>query len=747
MKQARSITLTVGQRSLNLSAVLDGAFRLHAAPASHPPPADGTYLDPKRRRPRVRAGRKRLVTSAASLRVSGKGGRVALLDADGELLLTARTHGTFIELRSRKAGVCYGGADSRPGRGKSVTMTKHCTVKTGVGNGISVVPFLWHTSGWAVLALAEDDPASIRPADDKGRVFRVANTRKVTDLVIMAGRTMDEALRRLAELTGPAPVPPLWAMGFMHCRWGYASMAEIRSAWHGFRDRRHPIDAFIYDFEWYTHRPDYKLTPSGRSDYSDFGWNPRIFSDPIEDLAEARALGIRTIGIRKPRLGNRALLQKLAERGWRLTSWSMGQGKRTAHSSRMASRTLDFRIEDVRTWYWKRNRRFMEDGMVGWWNDEGEQFPTLYYWWNRAQVDGQAADFPNTRFWSINRAYSAGLARLGAAVWTGDSKTGWNDLRIEVFKILNYGIAGMPWAACDLGGFDGNPGRELMTRYMQMGVFFPIMRTHSCLNDIVRLPWNFGAKAEDAIRKALEWRYRLLPYTYSLAHETAATGKPIARPMALEFPGKPFRDEWEQWMFGPAILAAPVLDRGGRRRVRLPRGCDWYGIETGTRVRGGRALEMKCQLSDMPAWQRGGSILALAPVLQHTGELRGQPIEIRVAAGGNAEFTLFEDDGVSLDHQLGKKLTTRWKWTDRTRTLRSEAVGSFAGMPKQRCWTIRVLGCGPVGAVRLNGKPVAQARRLPAARRRAWYPASDGSLVVTTGRLAATGKLVLEIRS
>jgi len=731
-------------RALTVSGETGGAFRIRYALASQPPAADGTMLAPSRIRPVATLTKNGLATAAGSVQVTSSGDRLSVFSSEGGRLLTLELQQDHILLKSAKKGDCYGGGDAGqerfPGhrvRNKPFSLIKTCRIQSLLGNGVSVVPFVWQSSGWALLLLAEDEPAEIRTMDGSGKRFRLQNTRKLTDFLVMPAATLAEAIIWLADICGHAPVPPRWVLGFMHSRWGYKSFEEIQETWKAFRSRNHPIDAFIYDFEWYTPCPDYKLPAGGRCDFNDFGWNHRLFYDPLDQLAESRSLNIRTVAIRKPRLGNRHQLKKARERGWYLDR------KKKSGEESADARTLDFRHPELRDWYWERNRPLMEMGIDAWWNDEGEQFPTLYYWWNRAQQDGQQRDFPDTRFWSINRAYSIGLARTGASVWTGDTRSGWDDLRKECLKVLNAGLCGMPWITCDLGGFSGDPSPELMVRYMQMGVFFPIMRTHSTSGRTPRTPWNFGEEAEDAIRRALQWRYRLLPYTNSLAHEANRTGLPLARPMLLEFPRKTFRDVWEQWMYGPSILAAPVLDEGGLRIVQLPGGCIWYDLETSESVRGGRQLKIDCTLNRIPAWQRSGSILPMSPVMQHSGELESQTLEIRVATGEDACFTMVEDDGATPAYQKLESLRTIWTWNEGVRELTSEVAGSFRGLPSVRVYRIRVLGCDDVTAIFLNGKPLPQGRNATCG----WSLADDGTILVETGNLNAKAPITMRIES
>ena len=136
----------------------------------------------------------------------------------------------------------------------------------------------------------------------------------------------------------------------------------------------------------------------------------------------------------------------------------------------------------------------------------------------------------------------------------------------------------MPYGACDIGGFFGNPSPEMLSRWMEAGVFFPVMRSHSEINMTPRFPWLFGPEALNAIRKAIDLRYRLIPFYYSLAHETFETGVPLMRPLFMEFPDDPKTANMsDEWMMGDSLLAAPVLQTGAQRSVYLPAG-DWYAF-------------------------------------------------------------------------------------------------------------------------------------------------------------------------
>jgi alpha-glucosidase len=209
-----------------------------------------------------------------------------------------------------------------------------------------------------------------------------------------------------------------------------------------------------------------------------------------------------------------------------------------------------------------------------------------------------------------------------------------------------------------------------------------------------RFPWLFGPEAEGAIRQALELRYRLLPLYYSLAHELSRTGIPLMRPMAMEFPNDPHvADISDQWMMGDRLMAAPVLQPGDEREVYLPRGT-WYRFQTAQRVDGFRTITEAASLHEIPVYVRAGSILTLGPVLQTTAAAPGGPLDLQIYSGGNATFTLSEDDGETMGYASGAVRRTTFSWDDASRRLTWNTDGPFSGPAVYK--TVRIELFGPV---------------------------------------------------
>jgi alpha-glucosidase len=321
----------------------------------------------------------------------------------------------------------------------------------------------------------------------------------------------------------------------------------------------------------------------------------------------------------------------------------------------------------------------LKAGVDGWWNDEGEGSFTTYFYWNQTEAKAWSLYRTNQRLWTLNRAFSPGTQRFGAAAWTGDINASWEDFAATPVSLLNWGLAGMPYCACDIGGFNHTPSPELLTRWVEAGVFFPIMRAHSSINATPHFPWLYGTNALDAIRGALDLRYRLIPYYYSLAHETFVTGVPLMRPLVMEFPGDPkVANLSDEWMMGDSLLAAPVLQKDGQRTVYLPAG-DWYVFDSNVVKKGNQSFEIHPALNEIPVHVRAGSILPLAPVIQHTSQLPGGALELQIYPGQNATFTLVEDDGQTTAYLKQQARNTTFDWDEAAGRLTWKRQGRYAG--------------------------------------------------------------------
>lgn len=617
-------------------------------------------------------------TAVGELLVDRRGGRWTLRDPSGKTVIASGDLGILIsEERTGKPVVqikidhargdterFYGSGGGRGGPGNLL----HLKGDSVVAGGYAMIPYYWSDAGYAALAVSSDDNT---PAIWDGRSAKSVTWSfpgKRADLYLMPAANLYDAARAYAQLSGYPAVPPRWTFGYLQSRWGWKDQAYIDDVAKQFIDRKLPVDAFIFDFEWFTPRPDYELTAQGSADYRDFSWNPLLFPDPAGQIAQLKKQGIHFVAIRKPRLGNSAALVMARRKGWILPQ---GNG--------VDARCLDFANSDCRDWYARQLIPLLRCGIDGWWDDEGEITVTTYYWWNQAQAMALAAVNPARRLWTIDRSFEPGVQRFGAAAWTADIPSDWQTLAKTPADLLNWSLAGMDYGACDIGGFLGNDSPELLTRWMQMGVFLPVMRAHSLNTVQPRFPWLYGLAAEDAIRKALDLRYRLIPMYYSLAHQAHETGAPLMRPLVMEFPNDPkVADMTSQWLIGRGLLAAPILNPGNRRRVYLPDD-DWYVLGTNQRLAGNRVIAVDAPLDQIPLYVRAGTILPLGPVIQHTDQLPGGSLEVQVYPGKDADFTLVEDDGLTKAYLDGQVRRIKFHWDDAARRLSWKISGPYNG--------------------------------------------------------------------
>jgi alpha-glucosidase len=378
----------------------------------------------------------------------------------------------------------------------------------------------------------------------------------------------------------------------------------------------------------------------------------------------------------------------------------------------------DFTRAATRDWWGGLYKQFVEDGVSGFWNDMNEpsvfdgpaftmpidrvhrieepgfatrtaphaEIHNVFGMENeRATYDGLLKLRPGERPFVLTRATYAGGQRYGFT-WTGDNSSKWSHLNLGTQMVLNLGMSGISFVGDDVGGFDGSPQPDLLTRWIELGVFKALYRDHSTYGSKPQEVWVHGPEQETIRRRYIETRYRLLPYLYTLAEEASRTGLPLTRPVFLEFPeimapSAPAFDHLDtEFLLGPDLLVAPppIPDMLDDYAVMYPPG-DWYDFWTGQKMppqpvgptivevaeaianpetapkfRGPTAIHPV--LDTMPVYVRGGSILPMQPVIQNTDETPQGPLELRVYPGSRCEGSIYLDDGHTFKYQQGEFL-------------------------------------------------------------------------------------------
>lgn len=492
------------------------------------------------------------------------------------------------------------------------------------------------------------------------------------DYYFLAGPSPKDVVRRYTELVGRMPPPPRWSLGYQQCRWSYAPEQRVRDIARGFRDNRIPCDVLYLDIDY-------------MEGYRVFTWSSANFPDPRKLISDLAADGFRVAVILDPGI-------KVDSSYAAYRTGLAGKHFLTYPDGRVFVGDVwpgpcafpDFSAEKTRRWWGDLMADLITTGVRGYWNDMNE--PSVFHvptktvdltvvhddnglrtphtknhnvyglQMTRASYEGALRHNPAERPFVLTRATYAGGQRY-SAVWTGDNVASWDHLGLALTMCLNLGLSGHPFTGSDIGGFIGYPSGELFARWLQLGVFTPLMRAHSVINEKDKEPWAFGEDFTAINRSTIALRYRLMPTLYGIMHEASQTGIPAMRPLVLEYPDEPrFAQESTVFLFGNDLLVAPVLSPGTRQRdVPLPPG-EWYDFWTGEHQRGGGTVSASAPLDRIPVFVRAGALLPTQQEVQYTGEQPIDPLTVTVyplTANGTSSRMYYEDDGISFDYQKG----------------------------------------------------------------------------------------------
>jgi alpha-glucosidase (family GH31 glycosyl hydrolase) len=494
------------------------------------------------------------------------------------------------------------------------------------------------------------------------------------DLYVIDGPRLADVIERYTLLTGRPSLPPLWALGYWQSKCTYYDWDALDEAYNQLNSRGFPVDAMVIDADW----PEYVTNYEWAKRWIDTGHG----LTPAQKIADYARKGVRIV------MSQSGPMIKTDSPTY-ATGWAQGvfatDGKgNPIQAGYYGGMLLDFTHPKINDWLWPQTRKRTEEGIGAWWLDldepEGEPAQTHYFAGRPPEIHNtysllciksfegvQLAVHPDLRPFILSRAASAGAQRHHAAVWTGDIYSDYATYRAHPPEMLNSGLSGLTYWACDTGGFlvgyykDDMLGAHarLYERWMQFAAFAPITRAHKAGG--APEPYAYGPATEQGTKHYLKLRYRLMPYIYSHAWVASQKGLPIARPMALEFPDDPAAAAvpGDQYMFGQNLLVAPVLYEGqSNRKVYFPAGT-WVDWDTGVDYAGGRTWVVAAPQNRIPVAVRPGAIIPMAPDMRNTSEKPWDPLTVEVFPSGNSEFTLYRDDGRSFSYQDGDFTTTR----------------------------------------------------------------------------------------
>ena len=551
---------------------------------------------------------------------------------------------------------------------------------------------------------------------------------------------------RYTDLTGRPELPALWTLGYHQCKWSYYPESQLHDLAREFRSREIPCDALYLDIDY-------------MDEYRVFTWNKEHFPDPRRLTDALREQGFKTVVMIDP--GVKADDEYFVYRdGTDKDVWCKRPDGTAMRAPVWPPECVfpDYTNPKVRDWWADLYHDLLQkDGVDGVWNDMNEPaifevkratFPAearhhyeghqsdhakahnIYgMQMSRASQEGLRRHLDGKRPFVITRATYSGGQRY-ASVWTGDNTASWEHLQIANLQCQRMAISGFSFVGSDVGGFVDKPSGELYARWVQLAVFHPFFRTHSMGSNVdgaaavdeelvsERLeqggynqePWSFGEEATQWVKKAIEERYKLLPYIYTTFWQYATRGTPMIRPLYfLDQEDAQVRDEDVSFLFGDHLLVSPVIKEGViSKNVHLPAG-NWYNYWTEEKLKGNTSSSVLAPMDHIPVFVRSGAVLPIAPVQQYVGEKKIETLKLLLYfAEGHHESMLYEDAGEGQEYRSGEcnHVTFVQESNDQEVVLRQERRGAYTQEYSQYELVLVGLPHG-IHSVSVDGKPLA----------------------------------------
>lgn len=591
------------------------------------------------------------------------------------------------------------------------------------------IPYFYSTNGYGCLFNAN---CFMEFHDDAHGSYVWLDAAEELDYYIICGDGFDQVTAGYRYLTGSVPMLPKWAFGYCQSKERYVDAEELMQVVEEYRRREIPLDLIILDWQSWP---------------MDGGWgqktfDPNRFPNPEKMLEEIHNENVKfMISIWPIMTGDCENQKEMKKEG------CMFGNQSTYNAFSKKARDLYWK---------QANEGLFQKGVDAWWCDCTEPFENDWYgsikpepfervnlntqiakkyieedqisafslMHSKGIYEGQRKTSDAKRVVNLTRSAYAGQHRYATITWAGDTSANWETLKRHIPEGVNFCAAGEPYWTVDIGAFfvrrreqwfwngeyeDGCRDlgyRELYTRWLQYAVFLPMFRSHG--TDTPREIWQFGEKGTlfyDAIEKFIKLRYRLLPYIYSLAGMVTHKNYTMMRALAFDFQDEEVKQIDHQFLFGPALMICPITrpmyyTSGSKKmehadktqRVYLPKGVDWYDFWTGEWYEGGQYIIKEYPIDRMPIFVKAGSILPMSDAVAYTGLQKECDITLRVYAGNDAEFELYEDEEDNYHYENGAYAWTKFSWKEETKQLSiGQPSGEFEGRVKDRTYQVIVI--------------------------------------------------------
>lgn len=713
-KAAESISATTADgRKVTVTAVTPHILRIaNALPGQHPLPSQAVVLQPQAGKTATTGHTGPYITTLAT-----EAGITAVLDnRTGFLTITAPGERTICDdgvrrLENGRTALCltttargsvYGAGE----RGHSLNLRGDTLVMynrqnygyTGNDPRISqmniTMPLFVSTDGFALLF---DDYARSEMIVDNSIEYITDNNRPVDYYYILGDKTLADVTEQLSSLTGRQPLPPFWSLGYITSKYGYHDQRETLAVVDTLKEAGYPLDGIVLDLYWYGKEQD-----MGR-----LAWDPEQWPDPKGMLQRLARKGVNLVAISQPYvLRNGRAIDNYNI----LTDSSMLLLDTLGNSQEVKIWVGEGGMFDVsnpatRRWLADRYHSLTETGITGWWGDLGEPevhplsgkhynglTTPLYHNqygndWSSIISDMFAERYPDRRLMLMMRGGTTGLQRYSVFPWSTDVSRSWGGLEPQIRIMLNSGLSGLGYMGHDIGGFAVDPENaylpELYLRWLQLGLFSPVLRTHA---QQYAEPYHYPMYAREALKIVRE-RYRWLPYNYTLAWENATKGYPLVRPLNFTDPSARYDSISDEFLWGRDVLVAPVMTEGTTSRsVTFPAG-EWMEMDSPNKVYPGHSTAtVSAPIDKIPVFVRAGAFIPMADYkMENTGDYNPGRLTVNYypVAGLASEYTMFDDDrtGTGTLAEGNHRLIT-FKATDGGRRITVEAHGTYPKAPE-----------------------------------------------------------------
>ncbi|CAL2064149.1 TIM-barrel domain-containing protein [Tenacibaculum sp. 190524A05c] len=476
---------------------------------------------------------------------------------------------------------------------------------------------------------------------------------------IIVGKSWLDIIDNYTDLTGKQPMPPRWVLGNFSSRFGYHSQKETKNTIQKFKEENIPVDGVILDLYWFG--KDIKGTMGNLEVYKD------SFPNMKQMVSDLKKDGVKTILITEPFVLTTSKRWDEAVTKDILAKDSIGNPYKFDFYFGNTG-LIDIYNPKGKDWFWNIYKDIADLGVKGLWGDLGEpevhphellhktgtanEVHNIYgHDWARLIYEGYAKEFPSERPFILMRAGYSGSQRFGLIPWSGDVNRTWGGLQSQPEISLQMGMQGLGYMHSDLGGFAGNNlDDELYVRWLQYGVFQPIFRPHA-QEEVPSEPVFRSEKAKQLAKKAIELRYKLLPYNYHLVYENHVHGKPLMRPLFFEDDSQELLENSSSYLWGNDFLITPVLkSKATEVDVYFPKNTTWFNFYTDEIVTDKVSKTEKTEESSIPTFVRAGSFIPTVNVVQSTDNYNLKAFTLHYYHHNSIEKSkrlLYNDDGLT----------------------------------------------------------------------------------------------------